>query len=444
MVSLANMNVAAALLGGSSTTSGVSSTLLTQWATARAGIGADTTTATQDPNAPIAPVWTPGVSPSAAALVQRALANKSFFDTSAKLYSDLGATGDYQKLFALYSGLSTLQALAGRAEDKTLSKADAAATQTQFARGLTELQTFFEQQQFEDIRLAQGDRVDAAQTTLAMTSKSEDYTTPIIHRGSLYDKVSGLASDAKFNIVATSVAGTARNLAIDLSEMGSIPRTLSNVVSFINNKLSAAGASSRLETVDQTPKTATTIIAGQVKTVKYTGSKQYALKVDVRAGERVAFEPVNANPAFYAVGTTAGSARLVKLEDVGGAAGQPTLLDRPATTADPIGALIGAGWIGTGEPYVAAPVGATEQRTNILASDGANGFEDAIRAAGEAVLKLSLPDGRSLSVTTAWRSEDLEAWRTRSGESEERAMLDDLAERMSQLLHEQGVSAGVD
>ena len=445
MVSLANMNVAAALLGGtSSTTSGVSSDLLTSWAAAKAGIGVDTKTATQDPNAPIAPVWTPGVSPSASALVQRALDNKSFFDTSAKLYSDLGATGDYQKLFALYSGLSTLQALATRAEDTSLSKTVIAQNQAQFARGLSELQAFFDQQKFDDIRLAQGDRVDAAQTTLAMPSKSEDYTTPVIHRGSLYDKVTGLASDAKFSIVATSAAGTVRNVAIDLSEMGSIPRTLSNVVSFVNNKLSAAGAASRLEAVDQTPKTTSTIVAGQIKTVKYTGAKQYALKVDVRADERVAFQPVNANPAFYAVGTTGSGARLIKLEDTGGAAGQPLLLDRPASTADPIGALIGAGWIGAGAPYATAPAGATEQRTNVLMSDGANGFEDAIRAAGEAVLKLSLPDGRSLSVSTAWRSEDLEAWRARSGESEDRAMLDDLAERLSQLLHEQGVAAGVD
>ncbi len=115
MVSLANMNVAAALLGGSSSaTSGVSSSLLTQWAAARAGIGVDAKTASQDPNAPLAPVWTPGVSPSAAALVQRALTNKSFFDTNAKLYSDLGAT---RRLSSVSSrsipGLTTLQALGG-------------------------------------------------------------------------------------------------------------------------------------------------------------------------------------------------------------------------------------------------------------------------------------------------------------------------------------------
>src|SRR5690606_7473960 len=217
---------------------------------------------------------------------------------NAKLYSDLGASGDYKRLFALYSGLSTLQALAGRAEDSSLSKTALAATQAQFARGLSELEAFFAQQKFDDIRLAQGDRVDAAQTTLGMPTKSEDYITPVIHRGALYDKVSGLASDAQFNIVATSLAGTVRNVAIDLSEMGSTPRTLRNVVSFVNNKLSAAGASSRLEAVDQTPKTTNIIIAGEVKTTKYTGPKQYALKVDVRADEKVAFEPVNANPAF--------------------------------------------------------------------------------------------------------------------------------------------------
>ncbi|MEZ5956221.1 MAG: hypothetical protein R3C27_03290 [Hyphomonadaceae bacterium] len=422
----------------------MSSDLLTSWAKARAGIGVDTTTATQDPNAPLAPVWTPGISPSAEVLVQRALTNKSFFDTEAKLYSDLQASGDYKRLFALYSGISTLQALAGRAEDTSLSATALAQTQAQFARGLTELQAFFAQQKFDDMRLAQGDRVDAAQTTLGMATKSEDYVTPVVHRGSLADKVSGLPNDAKFSITATSAGGTVRNVAIDLSEMGSIPRTLSNVVSYINGKLSAAGAASRIQAVDQTPKTTNLVIAGQVKTTKYIGPKQYALKVDVSAGERVAFAPVNANTAFYAVGTTSSGARLIKLEDTSDAAGQPLLLGRPGATSDPTGALIGAGWIGAGAPYVAAPIGATEQRTNALMSDGDNSFESALRAAGEATVKLELPDGRSLAVTTGWRSEDLEAWRVRAGESEDRGMLDDLAERLTQLLHEQGVAAGVD
>ena len=100
------------------------------------------------------------MSPSDAALVQRALGGKPFFDVEAKLYSDLGATGDYKRLFALYSGLSTLQALVDHSQDETLKKAEKAQAVAAFARGLTELEAFFERQQFEDIRLVQGDRVD--------------------------------------------------------------------------------------------------------------------------------------------------------------------------------------------------------------------------------------------------------------------------------------------
>jgi hypothetical protein len=437
--------VAQALFGqGGSVGFGLDADMLVALAKARAGIGVDVQAATQDPNAPIAPVWTPGVSPTAAALVQRALSNKSFFDTSAQLYSDLGASGDYRRLFALYSGLTTLQALAGRAEDKDLSKTQQAQTQAQFARGLTELEAFFAQQQFEDMRLVQGDRVDATQTTLALPSRSEDYQTAIIHKGGLYDKVSGLASDAAFTVVATSSGGTVRNVSIDLSEMASIPRTLGNVISYINGKLSAAGASSRLEAVDLTPKTNTILIGAQTIQTRYTGPKHFALKVDVRAGERVAFEPVSAAPAFYVVGAGANGARLIKLEDVGGAAGQPVWLDRPGATSDPIGAHVATGWYGPGAPYASAPSSAREQRSNALMSTGLNTFEDKIRAAGEAVLKLDLGDGRTISVSTAWRSDDLETWRARTGETEDRAILDDLAERLTQLLHEQGVAAAVD
>ncbi|MBL8531385.1 MAG: hypothetical protein JNK94_06590, partial [Hyphomonadaceae bacterium] len=215
--------------------------MLTAWARSRAGVGADTSALTQDPNAPLAPVWQPGISPSTEALVQRAFANRAFFDVNAKLYADLGATGDYRRLFALYSGLSMLNALAGKAGEEGISNADFARVNQQFMRGVAELNAFFGQQQFDGVRLAQADRVSQAQTTLAMPVKSEDYLTGVIHRGGLYDRVSGLAPDAAFEIVATSGAGTERRVAINLAEMGSIPRTLGNVVSHINGKLAAAG-----------------------------------------------------------------------------------------------------------------------------------------------------------------------------------------------------------
>ena len=96
--------------------------------------------ATADPNAPIEP-----------------LAGKSFFDTSAQLYSELNANGDYKRLFALYSGITSLQALATKASDTTISSYDKTQIQTQFARGVAELQNFFQTQQFDNVRVAEGD-----------------------------------------------------------------------------------------------------------------------------------------------------------------------------------------------------------------------------------------------------------------------------------------------
>ncbi len=434
------------LFGQSSTgdSFGLGASLLADWAAAKSGLGVDVKAAGADPNAPIAPVWTPGFLPGAAGLLRRANDNKAFFDVDAKLYSDLGATGDYKRLFALHTGISTLQALAAQMQDEKLSKVQQGRTSAQFARGLSELEAFFAQQQFEDVRLAQGDRVDAAQTTLALPSKSEDYATGIIHRGSLGAVLSGLDANAQFEIVATSSTGTERRVAIDLSEMGSVPRSLGGVISFFNTKLAASGAASRLEAADRTPKENNVVVGGRVITSRYTGPKQYALKVDVRAGEKVAFEPAAAEPAFYVVGAVNGGARLIKLSDVGGQAGLPQWLGRPSATADPVGANVASGWLGSGAPYIAAPTGAYEQRSNALMSSGANNFETALRAPGEAVLKLQLADGRVVSVSTAWRGDDLEAWRARAGESGDRAIVDDLSERLSQLLHEQGMAAGVD
>lgn len=427
----------AAFWGTSSSDSGVSADLLTAWAKAKAGVGVSAADVSADPNAPIAPVWTPGYTPGAEVLVGRAFSGKSFFDLNAKLYSDLGASGDYKRLFALHTGLSTLQALAGQLEGEGISKTLRAQTEAQFQRGLAELQQFFTQQQFEDVRLAQGDRVDTAQTTLALASTSEDYLTGLIHRGSLTDRVSGLDANAKFDIVVVSAGGTERRVAIDLSEMGAMPRSLGAVVSFINGRLSAAGASTRLETVDQTPKTTNVVLGGRTYTQKYTGLKQYALKVDVRASERVTFEPADADAALYVIGDTANGARLIKLSDTDGATGLPDWLVRPGATTDPIGAYVSTGWLAT------SPANLYEQTSAALVDAGDNAYETRLAEAGEAVLKLTLADGRQLSVSTAWRAGDQENWRVLDGESLEVARLNDLAERLTQLLHEQGVEAAV-
>ncbi|MES1199016.1 MAG: hypothetical protein ABUS48_03455 [Pseudomonadota bacterium] len=440
MVSSISSSMVSTLFASSSdTTFGVGADLLASWALAKAGVGTSAATTTPtDPNAPLAPVWSPGLTPADDKLISSAVAGKDFFNTNTEIFSSLGATGDYKRLFALHTGIATLQALATKLQDDKLTAVDRTKLTTQFNRGVAEMQTFFGSQVFEDIRMVAGDRVDDAQTSLAIPSTSEDYQTPVIHKGSLADVVTGLDKNAKFDIVATTPGGTQRTVNIDLSQMGSIPRSLGNVVSFVNNKLTAAGASSRLEAVNLTPKTTTVMIGGAPKEQPYVGQRQYALKVDVRAGETIKFVPQNTTPAFYVAGATTSGAHLVKLSDVSAAAGQPQWLDRPAATDDPTGADVSAGWLAT------ASSNALETRTNSLVSDTTNNYETKLRAPGEATLKLTLADGRNIAVTTSWAGDDVEKWRQLSGETEDQGILGDLAQRFTQLLHEQGVAAGVE
>ncbi len=429
----------------STTTTGVDASLLTAWASAKAGIGAEAITDSigADPNAPTPP-WTPGYTPADAALVSAALSGKAFFDPKAALYADLNMGDDYRQLFAMYQGVSTLEALATAAQSDTLSAAERARLQTTFARGVAEMQGYVSDAQFDNIRVAAGDRVDDATSKLGIPVTSEDYTTGVLVKGNLTSIIPGLPSDAKFDIVATSLGGTQRTVSIDLSQMGSLPRSIGSVVSFINGRLAVAGVATRLEAVNQAPKTQQVKVGDQTVTRAYTGLGQWALKVDVRANEKVAFNAPSTTAAFYALGTTAKGASLVKLEDTDGANGQPDLLTRPDPTIDPIGAFLASGFVGAGEPYQSALASATQTNTKALVADGDTATEALLKAAGEATVKVSLADGRTFTITTGWRAGDQEAWRVRSGETAEQGKLDDLAERITQLLHEQGIAAGVD
>ncbi|MGE0046355.1 MAG: hypothetical protein AB7T08_11405, partial [Hyphomonadaceae bacterium] len=438
-------SIALSLFGGSTATgsSGISGDLLAAWALARTQSAASVKVSTADPNAPVAP-WEIGYPmPEDEALANAALSGGAFFDLAAARYADPGVEGDYARLFALHSGLKTLSALTTMLQNDKLNSVERARIEKTFARGQAELEQFFATQKFEDVRLAMGDRQNSVGSKLGVPIVSEDYITAPLHRGRLTDTIAGLPSDAQFDIVVKSAAGATQTVTIDLAQMGALPRSLGGIVNFINARLSAAGVQTRIEALNQAPKTVEVNVGGTNFTRPYTGAGEYALKIDVKGGETIAFSAPDTRPAFYAVGQSASGARLIKLEDMMGAAGEPAVLARPPATADPIGAAMG--FIGAGAPYQSAPASAWEKRTFTLV-DAAHdtNTETALAKAGDAQLTVRLADGRKITVSTAWRDESLESWRVRDGENEDVARLDDLAERLTQLLHEQGVAAGLD
>ncbi len=430
--------------GGASTSFGVDASVLVAWASAKAGIGGDVVEVGADPNAPTPP-WTPGLTARDPTLAANALAGRAFFDPRASIYADVSMEDDYRQLFALYQGLSTMSALAGAAENEDASALQRSKTQAAFARGVAELTEYLGGVDFEAVNLAAGDRVDQAVSRLGVPVADADYVTRTLVRGSLTSLVPGLPSNAAFTMVAITPGGTERRVDIDLADMGSTPRSLGGIVSFINNRLSAAGVATRVEAVNQAPKTQSVRVGGQTVERTYRGPGEWALKIDSNAGERISFEAIDGRPAFYLAGQTLSGGRLMKIEDTDGAPGQPYWIARPTATQTPQGALIATGFMGPGGAYQSAPDSASEWRTGALMMDGDDSAtESVLREAGEAVLKLRFADGRALTISTGWRAEDLEGWRIRAGQSADEGLLDDLSERLTQLLHEQGVAAGLD
>jgi hypothetical protein len=101
----------------------------------------------------------------------------------------------------------------------------------------------------------------------------------------------------KFNIDIKQV-NTTSTVAIDFDEMGAQPRTLSNVITYINQKLTSAGAVSRVAS-QRIPAVPKTIQAGGKTVTLPAGPDQWALKIKADSGETVTFSAPTTSPAIY-------------------------------------------------------------------------------------------------------------------------------------------------
>lgn len=106
--------------------------------------------------------------PKPDALVRAALGGRSFVNEGAAQLDVKGASADYRKLFALYQGLETLNALTNRAGVKGLTPSDLALVQKRFASGLSEIGAYVGKAEFEALRLVQGTSSSLSRTTAAV------------------------------------------------------------------------------------------------------------------------------------------------------------------------------------------------------------------------------------------------------------------------------------
>jgi len=213
------------------------------------------------------------------------------------------ANSDYKNLFALYQGVTALQGIATQAS--TASAAQLATYQKAFSQGLGQVQSFLSTSPFSQFSLALGG-VTATDTSTAVTpTETDTYQGPAIYTGDLSVPPPSLSGNVAFSANVKLANGSTKTVNFDLSEMGSTPRTLPNVVTYLNSKLQAAGLSTTFQDV-RIPGVATTVGTGANAYTLPAGADSFALKLVGTPEETVTFSATDTQPAVY-VSQTSGS-----------------------------------------------------------------------------------------------------------------------------------------
>jgi hypothetical protein len=283
---------------------GIDPSLLTATFNLKAGIGASGQTGTSGGASAPLPPWrlTQTASPSAISdLVRGVLTGSKFINTgSAQLtapVSDKTSAANYQTLFGLYQGLTALNGLADLAAGKNVSAYDQTRYQKAFQSGMGELQAFLDKQPFKGFDVVQGKVSTSLKTTIGAKAETDVYTTGTVYTGTINGEVPAFQGDVRFSAQVVK-GGTNVTVAFDLSEMGSTPRTMGNVVNYLNAKLQAAGVSTRFAAA-RTPGAAQTVQVGQ-KTITLNPSPDtFALQIKGNTVEQVTLTPAASTPAVY-------------------------------------------------------------------------------------------------------------------------------------------------
>jgi uncharacterized OsmC-like protein len=268
-------------------------------ATASAAAAASGKSKVVVPNAP----WLGGATPPASELVRTALSGRKFVDEGGNTSSLKGVSPDYKKLFATYQALNTLTALNTRAGEKGVTDGEVSRLQTALTKGLGEISNYVQGLSLDQMRLTTGAVTTTAKSTVGVPKATNTYITDKLYSGLVDDEVPRFQGAVSFDVAVKSF-GVTTNLTMDLSEMGSTPRTMGNVVSYMNNKLKAAGFNTTFA-VQRTPGEERTVqVGGKPVKLPATGD-DFALKVNGDTVEQLTFSAPTTAPAVY-VTTKAG------------------------------------------------------------------------------------------------------------------------------------------
>ncbi|HQR90739.1 MAG TPA: hypothetical protein PLH31_16045, partial [Caulobacter sp.] len=237
-------------------------------------------------------------------LVKAALNGRKFVDEAGNATSLKGASGDYKKLFATYQALNTLSAIAARASEKGVTDSELKRLQTALTKGLSEVTAYTQNMTLDQGRLTPGAVMATDRSTVGVPKNVYGYITDTIYSGDLDDEVPKFQGNVSFDL-AVKKFGVTTNVTMNLLDMGATPRTMSNVVSFMNGKLKAEGFETSFAVERKVGEARTVQVNGQPVTLPATGD-DFALRVKGDSSEQLTFTATTASPAVY-ITTTAGN-----------------------------------------------------------------------------------------------------------------------------------------
>jgi hypothetical protein len=286
------------LYGSSTSSSDLASLLGSSGSVATAAATAAAAAAKKAPTAPWS-VTLPAdqAAKDASAAVKAALAGHKLIDEDAAKLDVKGASADYKKLFALYNGLNTLTDLVNRFQAKGVTSLEKSQISKAFASGMAELSKYIDTSKFDQLRLAQGEANTSAKSTLTTAKTPTEYVSGKTLTTAVADEVPAFQGDVKFNITVRKI-NIDHTVAIDLSQM-TAPRTLANVLNFVNDRLAAEGVETRLAS-QRTPGQPRTVTAGGKTITLPASADSWSLKVKVGTSETVTFDAPTAGAVYVA------------------------------------------------------------------------------------------------------------------------------------------------
>lgn len=289
-------NAKAGVAGASASPSGASSSSTAS--------GDKTNSPTGSGTAPRAPWNASTADADENSLVSKILMGHKFIDTSGQSSIE-GASPDYNKLFSLYQGVSALQGLAQKAKDGKLSDNALEQLQRRFTAGMKEVDAYISDTKFDHVNLTEGTLTKELKNTVGVAKTNTTYTADAIATGSASSSVKAFEGDVKFKMtIKKTGTATPFDVNIDLSQMPSgQTRSMSNVVSFINDKLKEQGLSTKF-VVNRTPATPTTqTVNGKPVTIA-SGQDSYGLQIKGVSYEQLSFSAPDTSDAVYVMQTT--------------------------------------------------------------------------------------------------------------------------------------------